>query len=135
MKNKIINTSEKHLKNKKNIIFEFKKKITSLFLENCEDCEIYLSEKCYTKITVFRCKNIKLFFKKQIYNLILELNSGIEININEKYKDLIYVYTTACYDIKLFSNNKKLPIKYNWFSDDSFSNSYYLDKWFVDKYR
>jgi hypothetical protein len=48
----------------KNCQIEFTKKIKKLGLEGCENVEIILNEKCFTRIELLRCHNIKLICKK-----------------------------------------------------------------------
>ena len=116
-----------YLINMKNSKIVFTKKIKKLGLEGCENLEIILNEKCFTRVELIRCHNIKLIFKKELYNLRFDLCSNINIEVNKKFKDLLYLYTCSCMNIE-----GNIPIKWSMFQE-TYQNSYYLKEHFVER--
>ena len=113
-----------------NEIIVFDKKIKKLFLENISNSTIVLNQKCLTTITLLRCRNVKLICKKQVYNIEIELCCEIDIKIEDKYIDLVYLWITACIDLRF---NKELM--YSPWANESFQNCYYKDIHYSERYR
>ena len=125
-----------HYRNFDNKKWIFECKIKKLFLENITNSTIILKQKCFTTVTMLRCRNVKIIFEKEIYNLELELCCEIDITINKKYKDLIYLWITACMDLQLKTNkNKTLKLIYSIWANESFQNNYYLKQHYFNRYR